>query len=212
MDILGIAPDKIEVIYHGSSFRSEQAELVKIKPDKLPDEYLLYVGNRNDYKNFKGLAEAIAPLLKKNPAFYLVCAGKRFFSKAEQELLQLLGINSRVLCYAGVNDNLLAYLYCHAKAFIFPSFNEGFGIPVLEAWSCGTPVILSEIPCFLEVAEDAGFYFNPFSPDSIAESVEKVIRDNELRKKLIEKGEKRLELFSWDKTVRQTVQLYESLF
>ncbi|MDR0232454.1 MAG: glycosyltransferase family 4 protein [Dysgonamonadaceae bacterium] len=212
VDILGTAPDKIEVIYHGSSFRAEHADLVKNKPAGLPEKYVLYVGNRNDYKNFKGLVKAIVPLLKKDSSFYLVCAGKRFFSKKEQEFLQSLGVENKVLCYVGVDDNLLAYLYRHAKAFVFPSLNEGFGIPILEAWSCGTPVVLSENPCFLEVAEDAGFYFDSSDSDSIAESVEKVVRDRELRKELTEKGKKRLELFSWDKTVRQTIQLYESLF
>ncbi|WP_243349543.1 glycosyltransferase family 4 protein [Parabacteroides sp. FAFU027] len=211
IELFGIPGDKIEVIYHGSSLFPEQADLIKIKPEGLPEEYLLYVGNRNGYKNFNGFINGVAPLLKKRSSLHLVCAGKKAFSQEEQELFRSLGIDSKVVSYSGIDDNLLAYLYCHAKAFVFPSLNEGFGIPILEAWSCGTPVILSENPCFREVAAEAGFYFNPTDPDSIFENIEKVVTDSNLQKELIEKGKKRLKLFSWENTVRQTIRLYESL-
>lgn len=212
IDLFGIDADKIEVIYHGSSLFPEQASLIRKNPDMLPEEFLLYVGSRNGYKNFYGFVNGIASLLKKRSSLHLVCAGKKTFSSEELELFRKLGIDQKIVCYAGIGDNLLAYFYCRAKAFVFPSLNEGFGIPILEAWSCGTPVILSDNPCFVEVAAEAGCYFDPSDPDSIQESVEKIVTDDDLRKDLIEKGKKRLELFSWDNTVRQTTQLYESLF
>ena len=212
IDLFGIPADKIEVIYHGSSLFPEQANLVRKKPEGLPGDFLLYVGNRGGYKNFTGFVKGVAPLLKRQESLHLVCASKKAFSQNEMELFRSLGIDQKVVSYSGIDDNLLAYLYCRAIAFVFPSLNEGFGIPILEAWSCGTPVVLSDNPCFVEVAAEAGCYFDPSDPDSILESVEKIVTDDDLRKELIEKGKKRLELFSWEITVRQTIQLYESLF
>jgi glycosyltransferase involved in cell wall biosynthesis len=88
---------------------------------------------------------------------------------------------------------------------------EGFGIPILEAWACSTPVVLSDNACFKEVAAEAGCYFNPHSPDSMTNAIEKVLKDNDLCKDLIQKGTSRLRLFSWEKTVEQTHKLYQSL-
>lgn len=212
INLFGIPGDKIEVIYHGSSLSPEQADLIKKEPENLPAEYLLYVGNRGGYKNFIGLVNGIAPILKKHTSLHLVCAGRKPFSQRELDLFKSLGIDKKVINYSDINDNLLAYLYRRAKVFVFPSLNEGFGIPILEAWSCGTPVVLSDNPCFVEVAAEAGCYFDPSDPDSILESVEKIVADDDLRKDLIEKGKKRLKLFSWENTVRQTIQVYESLF
>jgi len=212
IELFGISPDKIEVIYHGSSLFPEQVNLMRKKPEFLPNDFLLYVGNRSGYKNFEGLLYGIAPLLKKNIPLHLVCVGKKPFTRLELELFRSLGIESKCIIYTEIDDNQLAYLYCQAKAFVFPSLNEGFGIPILEAWSCATPVILSRNVCFTEVAAEAGCYFNPSDPDSIFESVSKVISDTSFRNDLILRGKKRLELFSWEKTVIQTVQLYESLF
>ncbi len=212
VELFGISADKIEVIYHGSSLFPEQANLMRKKPENLPTDFLLYVGNRGGYKNFDGLVHAIASLLKKRSSLHLVCVGKKPFNPSELELFRSLGVEQKIVNYSDIDDNQLAYLYCHAKAFVFPSLNEGFGIPILEAWSCGTPLILSQNACFEEVAADAGCYFDPSNADSILMSIEAVLDDIQLRKELIAKGTKRLELFSWEKTVAQTVQLYESLF
>jgi len=204
--LFGIDAGKIEVIYHGSSLGPRMAR----RPAKpVPDDYLLYVGNRNDYKNFVPFLYAVAPLLR--DGLRLVCAGKEPFSERELAHIEQAGAKDRVIAFTGCNDSELAWLYCKAKTFVFPSFAEGFGIPVLEAWACGTPVILSRIEVFEEVAAEAGHYFDPLSQGSMTEAVERVLRDAPLRRELIEKGAGRLQHFSWEKTAAQTLDLYRSL-
>jgi glycosyltransferase involved in cell wall biosynthesis len=204
----GIDSNKIEVIYHGSSLNPQSA---KKTSQPVPDNFLLYVGDRGGHKNFGTFVKAIAGLLKKQDALYLVCAGKGRFSSSEKLLFRELGIEHKVVSFSKVTDNELAYLYCRANVFVFPSRSEGFGIPILEAWSCGTPVVLSRNDCFTEIAAEAGHYFEPSSEDSIREEIEKVVFDRPLHDDLIRKGANRLKLFSWEKTVNQTCNLYQSL-
>jgi glycosyltransferase involved in cell wall biosynthesis len=204
----GITPDKIEVIYHGSSLNPQRAK----KPAKpLPDDFLLYVGQRGGYKNFAIFVQAVTHLLKKDSRLYLVCAGKSPFSQEEFQRMKELEIEKKVLFFASPDDSELAYLYSRAKAFVFPSLNEGFGIPILEAWSCGTPIVLSHNDCFTEIVAEAGHYFDPFSVESMQGVIEKVLFDRDLQKDLVRKGASRLSLFSWEKAVLQTYNLYESL-
>jgi glycosyltransferase involved in cell wall biosynthesis len=204
----GIDKEKIEVIYHGSSLNPSMAKKTA-KP--VPENFLLYVGDRGGHKNFITFIRAAAVLLKKHKKLCLVCAGKRAFSQEETHLIKRLEIEKKVLFFVRPNDSELTYLYSKADAFVFPSLNEGFGIPVLEAWACKTPVILSNNPCFNEIAAEAGYYFIPDSQESILESIEKVLMDKVLQKDLIKKGTNRLSLFSWEKTVKQTSELYKSL-
>lgn len=211
IEVYGIPASKIDVIYHGSSLTLAQAFCSPGLARGIPSEFLLYVGNRGGYKNFSTFIQGVAPILRKNTSLFLVCVGKKSFTKDEEALLSNLNIFGQTICYIGVNDDLLAYFYSKAKAFVFPSLMEGFGIPILEAWACRTPVVLSDIACFREVASDAGYYFSPTSPESICESVTQVLFDSELRSNLVKRGEKRLELFSWKKTVAETISLYESV-
>jgi glycosyltransferase involved in cell wall biosynthesis len=204
----GINGEKIEVIYHGSSLNLQSAQATK-KP--VPDNFLLYVGERGGHKNFATFIQAIASLLIKHKNLYLVCAGKHVFSKQETLMIKGLAIEKKVVFLLRPSDSELTYLYGNAKVFVFPSVNEGFGIPILEAWSCGTPVVLSCNDCFTEIAAEAGYYFSSDSPDSICESVEKVLLDKDIQKDLVQKGRNRLSLFSWEKTVNQTAALYNSV-
>ena len=208
VELWGIDPGKITVVYHGPSLRCEIAR----KPSaSLPNNYLLYVGNRSGYKNFIPFVRAIAPLLKNDSDLYLVYAGRSHFSKEECLLFKQLGIEQKMISVWKPSDNELAYLYCQAKAFAFPSLNEGFGIPILEAWACGAPLILSDNPCFKEIAAEAGHYFTPDSEDSIRNTVEEVLSNPSLRTDLIQKGKSRLRLFSWEKAIDQTHKVYQSL-
>jgi glycosyltransferase involved in cell wall biosynthesis len=204
----GIDREKIEVIYHGSSLNLQSAQATRTP---VPDNFLLYVGDRDGHKNFTTFIQAIAPLLIKQKNLYLVCAGKRVFSKQETQMIKELAIEKKVIFLIRPSDNELTYLYGNAKVFVFPSINEGFGIPILEAWSCGTPVVLSCNDCFTEIAAEAGYYFSPNLTDSIYESVKRVLFDKDIQKDLVQKGKNRLSLFSWEKTVNQTAALYNSI-
>jgi glycosyltransferase involved in cell wall biosynthesis len=110
-----------------------------------------------------------------------------------------------------INDSILHELYREAHAFIFPSLYEGFGIPILEAFACGCPCILSNTSSLPEVAGEAAIYIDPTDRDSIAIAVERIIMDTELRHVLIERGKKQLERFSWQRTIEDTLNLYNSL-
>lgn len=204
VNILDINPDKIDVIYLGSSFNVNS---VKEYRQTLEMPYLLFVGNRSMYKNFIGLLKAIHPLLKKYK-IKLICAGGELFSKTEIEFMQSLKISDLVERHA-INDKNLPFLYQNALAFVFPSLYEGFGIPVLEAFACQCPCILSNTSSLPEVADDAARYFDPHSIDDIARAIEEVITDEGLRQSLILKGSLRLSHFSWSKTVNETLQVYD---
>ena len=102
-------------------------------------------------------------------------------------------------------------LYKKALAFVFPSLYEGFGIPVLESFSCGCPVILSNTSSFPEVAADAAEYFNPEDEMSMIAAVKKMLYDEGMRAELRRRGFERLKYFSWEKTVSETKKVYESL-
>lgn len=208
MDLWNISSDRIEVIYHGLSIQPEQAQKPKIA---IPDYYLLYVGNRSGYKNFIPMVQAIAPLLKRKRDLYLVCAGRSAFSHKETTFFKQLGIEKKMLALCKPSDNELSYLYRKSAAFVFPSLNEGFGIPILEAWACETPIVLSDNPCFKEVAADAGRYFTPDSEDSMRNQIEEILSNPSLSIELVKKGKDRLRLFSWSKAVNHTYQVYQSL-
>jgi glycosyltransferase involved in cell wall biosynthesis len=212
--ILGINEDKITVIYLGNSlniYNNHTGFLHNNTLESIPDKYLLYVGNRDGYKNFYFFINSIYEILIKNKNLKLVCAGGNYFSKAELELFENLGINNQII-YFPVNDNMLTYLYKHAIAFIFPSLYEGFGIPILEAFACGCPIILSNSSCFPEIAQDAALYFEPDKGESLKIVIDEIIKNSELGKKLITKGFLRFQDFSWEKTVIKTRKAYEDIF
>ncbi len=107
-----------------------------------------------------------------------------------------------------INDMILKNLYANALAFIFPSHYEGFGLPILEAFSCNCPTILSNSSSFPEIGGDAVSYFEPNNPESLISAVETVFCDKMLREDLIKKGSERVKLFSWEKTARSTKKVY----
>ena len=116
-------------------------------------------------------------------------------------------VNDQVSQTAG-DDHLLAELYKHASAFIFPSLYEGFGIPPLEAMSYNCPVVCSNTSSISEVVGDAGEYFDPSDMDSMRVAIERVITSDSHKKILIDKGHKRLERFSWDRCAIETLNIY----
>ncbi|GHT01268.1 glycosyl transferase [Bacteroidia bacterium] len=205
VELLHIHPDKIKTIYHGCSLNPNHRQAKM----HLPDRFLLFVGERRAYKNFERLAEAFSLILPSDNELHLICAGKPF-SAEEQKVLHSLKIDQNIHCFAANNEEL-ATLYSSALAFVFPSLYEGFGIPILEAFACGCPLILSDASCFPEIAGDAGAYFNPLDVDAMVETIKKVIYDPSCRANLIRTGTARGKLFSWEKCAAETVHLYQSI-
>lgn len=207
VDILNINPSKIDVIYLGSSFSKVQHRLNDHQLCDFP--YLLFVGNRSMYKNFRALLAAIYPLLEQF-GVKLLCAGGGAFSTTEKDFIHSLKADHLVEHYS-IDDVTLPLLYQNALAFIFPSLYEGFGIPVLEAFACECPCIVSNVSSLPEVAGDAALYIDPTSSDSMASATEKLLTDSSLRELLIQKGNKQLAKFSWQRTVAETIDLYQSI-
>lgn len=199
-----LADKKIRVIYHGSS--EEHTE----KQVDVSGKYILYVGNRFTYKNFNILLRALAMLILSHSDLQLICAGGGVFVREEIEQMQNLNIDSKIL-QMSVTDEELTYLYRHAQVFIFPSFHEGFGIPILEAFRNRCPVILSNCTCFPEVAGDAALYFERNSVEDLTSKIIRILSDTKFREKMVEKGIQRLKKFQWAITAKQTYEFYQEV-
>ncbi len=205
--IYGIDEKKIKVIYLGNSLVNDGFCTVP----GLPSRYILYIGDRWAYKNFEYFLKSIVPMLKKDKDLYLVCGGSHPFNKNEIRLLEYYRCENRVLHVKASDNATLIGLYKNALAFVFPSLYEGFGIPVLESFSCGCPVVLSNSSSFPEVAGEAGVYFNPEDETSIRQAIKNVIYNDQIRGDMIKKGYKQLNKFSWEKTAFETRKVYESV-
>lgn len=197
-----VDPDKIVVIYHGSSIKIDS--IVKIN---LPDNYILYVGARANYKNFKFLVKSAAPLLKKDSSLVLIAAGGGKFNEEEISFIKELGVENQIV-QRYFQEEELGHYYQNAKCFIFPSLYEGFGIPVLESMACGCPIILSKHGSFPEVAGEAGIYFDSDSEGDLREKIEILLSDDNLRKQYAEKGLERVKKFDWKDAAEQCLQVY----
>jgi glycosyltransferase involved in cell wall biosynthesis len=204
IELFGVDPDKITVIYLGSSMPISVPNTNRI----IKEPYVLFVGNRGRYKNFSFFLESVADLLSE---IKLICAGGGKFNKEESKQIEKLSLRGQVLQVPFTNDETLANFYANALCFVFPSLYEGFGIPVLEAFSCGCTCVLSDRASLPEVGGEAAVYFNPEDCMSIHKAVSSVISNEDLRNDKIEKGYERLSHFSWDKTRVETFNLYASL-
>ena len=170
--------------------------------------YFLYVGRQDPYKNLQRLITAFSALPHRND-YELWLAGPydQRYSPLLEIQTQELGISHLVKFLNYVSYDELPIIINQAIALVFPSLWEGFGLPVLEAMACGTPVITSNISSLPEVAGDAAILINPYNPGEITAAMTTIINDSETRKQLSEKGLKRANQFSWEKTGLATVEV-----
>jgi len=207
VEILNLDPDKIKVTWLSGGFTAHPARASFA--EKLPGKYLLFVGGRAGYKNFRLFFKAIAPLLLADPELHLVCTGGSF-NPGELELFREYRLEQRVYAFF-VEDQDFYTLYHKAEAFVFPSLYEGFGIPILEAFSCGCPVVASHCSSLPEVGGDAALYFDPDSETDLRNTIARLIYNPNLKMELIKKGLSRAESFSWEKTALETLDGYRSI-
>lgn len=209
--IFNISPDKISVVPLSGGFSSSRSQETAKRWKFLREErYLLFVGNREGYKNFNGFISAVIPLLEEDRSLKIFCAGGNDFTQKEQLLIKKLEADGRI-CFFAVNDIDLMHLYRNAIAFVFPSFCEGFGIPILEAFSCECPVIASNLSSLPEVGGDAAVYFDPHDRNSMLQTMRTVIADPALRLDLKKKSLARASAFSWQKTADLTKKTYQKI-
>lgn len=197
---------KVSVIYHGI----EIPDLSKLNHERIVERpYILYVGRRTFYKNFDNFVKACSLVISKFSDIQVVCTSSCFSNK-EYSKFKSLGIedNMKAIC---CDEADMVRLYRDAIAFVFPSFYEGFGMPILESWSCNCPVVLSTASCFPEIAADAGLYFAPDSVDEMFSQIMKVIEDDALKETLRQRGTERLKKFSWERCANEHLKVYQSL-
>ncbi len=198
-----IPDNKITVVYHGY----KMGHTSPLTSATTSDKYLLYVGDRDNYKNFNTFAEAVAPLLITNN-LKLICAGGGAFNDIEKKFLAEMNIADRT-DQRYVTDEVLAALYSNAEAFIYPSLYEGFGLPVLEAFNNNCPVIMSSTSSLPEVGGEAAVYFNPTDQRSIANAIQQVVSNKMLQDRLRVLGKQQLDRFNFSNTLQQTINVYK---
>lgn len=204
--IYGINESLIDVIHLATSIN----EVVPCKPKKyIPERYILFVGERTRYKNFMLFMKAMKPIIDDDLQLHIICTGSEF-THLEQQSLNELGASINVM-HVFCNDSELKYLYKNAIAFVFPSLYEGFGIPILEAFSSGCAAVISNGSSMREIGKDAVYYFDPTVQESITSAIKDVIYNNGIRDTLINRGHKMLSNFSWNKTASYTIKTYEKV-
>ncbi len=196
-----ISPEKISVIYHGSSMQAPTSAGKNI----LGNPYVLFVGARGSYKNFARFVVAMRPILERHRDLRVLCAGGGEFSAYE---FALMGEMSSRYVQKNMNDDELAQAYANAECFVFPSEYEGFGIPVLESFACECPLVCSNASSLPEVGGEAAEYFDPFNVEEMSAKILRVIEDFSLRESMRVAGRERLKLFSWDDTAQGTLECY----
>jgi glycosyltransferase involved in cell wall biosynthesis len=197
--------DRIFVIPLASELTGEMA----MGNEPVPEHpFFLFVGSRAIYKNFLRLLIAFAQVAEKWPDVELCIVGGPF-DATERGLLDALKIRNRVRNLGRLPDEHLAKLYRHSVALVYPSLYEGFGIPPLEAMACGTVAIVSNASSLPEVTGDAAILIDPKSVDEMIEAMLRV-RDfgKSQRQELIDKGVAWASRFSWEETVRRTMEVY----
>lgn len=177
------------------------------------DDYILYTGGFSPRKNILGLIEAYSKFLHLTKSkLKLVIAGKHGISfELYKKRTEELSIQNEVIFPGFISQEHMPYLYNAASLFVYPSFYEGFGLPPVEALSCGTPVIASNTTSMPEVLKDSVLYTDPYDVDNLCESIRCVLEDEGLKKSLIKKGFKRSKELSWETTIEKTLKAYEKI-
>ena len=214
---LKIKPDKIFVTHLGADERfrlMKESEVIPVlKKYKLKKPYILFVGTLEPRKNVKTLIQAFNQLKQSHriPHQFVLAGQKGWLYKSIFKAIESSPYKSDIQYTDYVKDTDLPALMNGAEVFVYPSFYEGFGLPVLEAMQCGVPVITSNISSMPEVGGGASLYINPESADELAEKIYSVINNPDFQKELSKKGIERAKQFSWEKCARKTLKAYESL-
>jgi len=209
---LSIPPEKISAVPLAAAphFRPASPSQIRqvLERYHLPPRYFLFVGTIDPRKNLDLVLKGLARLKKVPP---LVIAGwKGWGYKVLLRKLSQLNLEDRVFLLDYVSDSDLRALYSGAEAFFYPSFYEGFGLPVLEAMACGCPVITSKVTSLPEVAGDAAILIDPSSEEEMVNAMEAVL-DSKYRQELIQKGFKQAQKFSWEKCASETLAIFKKV-
>jgi len=211
-----IPDDRITVV-HGAAedrFRrpADPARLAAVREKyRLPERYILFVGVIEPRKNVPGLLEAFASIAQRIPHHLVVAGGLGWKYDSVFTTVRRLGLGERVVFPGFIADEDLVPLYQGAELFVYPSFYEGFGLPVLEAMSCGVPVVTSNLSSLPEVTGNAAELVDPQDIGQIAEAMHRVLTDEVRRRRMVQEGMARAADYSWDAAARTLLGVYRSV-
>jgi glycosyltransferase involved in cell wall biosynthesis len=213
---LKIRPDKIHVVHHGvlPIYQPQEESRLEAVRDRygLPQEYILFVGAVVERKNLRRVLEACTVLWARGDGVPLVVVGpKSARSSGILSAVEASGLADRIIFTDYVPESDLPALYAAATVFVYPSLYEGFGIPVIEAMACGTPVITSNISSLPEVAGDAAITVDPTKSDEIRAALERLLSSPELRAELRVRGFEQAKTFTWGHAARATLEVYRRI-
>ena len=202
---------KIEVIYLASNINKKEA-LLSRDTEKIPfKDFLLFVGKRWGYKNFENLIKVYANSNQLKKDFKIVCFGGGEFSKSEKENFASLKLDQKNIIQTFGDDSILCQLYKNARALIYPSLYEGFGLPILEAMSPNCAVICGNTSSMTEVGGSAVLYFDPNNLDEMTKVIKQNIYSNQTLDNFINLGKERAKFFSWEKCGKETLDCYNQV-
>jgi len=213
-----VDPSKVHLVYQGvdnqiffplvEQQKSDAWQIIRGKGIK--EKFLLFVGTIEPRKNLDNVLRALSDLKKKGkfPGQLVVVGMKGWMCEHIHDFVKEMDLESDVVFLGYISDQELNSLYNLCQVFLFPSFYEGFGFPIVEAFSCGTAVITSNVSSCGEIAADAALKINPGEPQEIADGINRIIEDNEFKESLKAKALKRADDFSFNKTARETLQVY----
>ncbi len=198
----------------GNAYNTDSSgDTLFLKKHGIQNPYILYVGNIKPHKNISRYIKALGLIKKKNKNLSFVFVGKKegFISGMEdlEQELEHAGIEDTVFIDERLTDIQLKTVYQEALCLAFPSMYEGFGLPPLEAMACGCPVVVSKAASLPEVCGDAAVYIDPYSVESIAEGINTVLLDENLRAELRLKGIKRARMFEWQDTAKKFIEIFQ---
>ncbi len=201
---------KIFVTHLGYNHIIKNYSSLKTDQLNIPKNFILFVGSRYKYKNFKLLLKAYCLNQNIKNDYNIVCFGGEKFSKKEVKNFNDLNIKNRI-CYFSGDDTLLSYLYKNAKLFVFPSQYEGFGIPLLEAMAMGCPVLASDISIFQEICKNGVNYFKNNDPDDLSDKLKYLLYSDTNLKLKIDLALSISKEYSWKKCSQKTYDIYRNL-
>lgn len=214
---LNLDAANIQVVYNGiePSFKKiNDLEFLKSIQERydLPSEFILFLGNTAPKKNTKGMLSAYNKYCHEHtdalPLVIVDLAIENIIKILED--IDALACKDKIIAQSYISHNDMAALYNLANIFVYPSLRESFGLPIIEAMACGTPVITSNTSSMPEVAGDAALLIDPYKSEEIASALSKITYNHEFRRKQIEKGFSQAEIFNWKRTAEQTRDIYIS--
>ncbi len=210
----GVSPEKVHTVYCGvdSDFKPlPPTAIAAFKAKKgLPEKFILRLGTIEPRKNVEGLIKAYALWRKqdKNAPKLFIAGGKGWYYQRVFQLVEELGLNEHIVFPGYLPQEDLPLWYNASDLFVYPSHFEGFGLPVLEAMACGTPVITSNVSSLPEVAGEAGILVSPTDTKALSQAMQTIFHNAELTRQMQEKGLAQAAKFNWRKTAAQTAQIY----